>query len=154
MTITEQSTLVSGFNHVAQSTQDLDRLVAFYRDTMDIAFEEAPEDPRARHGYFHIGPAVLHVFQIPAEATDYGDPDAMFRRGRLDHIAIEAADEAALATIRERLLAVGATTGVVQVFEGRILSLHVVDPDGMRLEVTTTWTRDVFGEDDVVHFEH
>ena len=147
-TPTKQSTLVSGFNHVAQTTQDLDRLVAFYGEMMDIPFEEL-SDPRARHGFLHLGSAILHVFEIPVEMTQYGDADAMFRRGRLDHIAIEAADEFALATIRDRLVAAGHSDGVVTIFDDWLLSVHVVDPDGMRLEVTCRWTRDVFGPDDV-----
>jgi catechol 2,3-dioxygenase-like lactoylglutathione lyase family enzyme len=152
---TPHSVLVAGVNHVAESTQDLDRLAAFYRETMDIPFVELT-DGRGRHGFLLLGGdasgglgSILHVFEVPAAIADYGDPAAMFRRGRLDHIAIEAAGEAALAEIRKRTMAAGASDGVVRVFGNWLLSLHVADPDGMRIEVTTRWTREVFGDADV-----
>jgi catechol 2,3-dioxygenase-like lactoylglutathione lyase family enzyme len=152
---TPHSTLIAGVNHVAESTQDLDRLAGFYRETMDVPFVEL-NDGRGRHGFLLLGGnasdglgSILHVFEVPAAIAEYGDPDAMFRRGRLDHIAIEAADEAALAEVRTRTMAAGASDGVVCVYGNWLLSLSVTDPDGMRIEVTTRWTRDVFGERDV-----
>jgi catechol 2,3-dioxygenase-like lactoylglutathione lyase family enzyme len=152
---TPHSTLVAGVNHVAESTQDLDRLVGFYRTTMDVPFVELT-DARGRHGFLLLGGnagggigSILHVFEVLEAITHYGDPNAMFRRGRLDHIAIEAADETALADIRDRTVAGGASDGVVRLFGNWLLSLHVADPDGMRIEVTTRWTRDVFSDADV-----
>ena len=154
----ERSNLVDGFNHVAQVTQDLDRLAAFYRDVFEVPFIELP-DPRGRHGFLlfganprkgELGP-VLHVFEVPEEARgSFGSPDAMFHRGRLDHIAIQAADEHTLAELRDRLVASGACDGVVRAFGSQLLSLHVVDPEGMRLEVVCAWSRVRFGDDDVV----
>ena len=156
MATAPRSSLVNGFNHVARSTQDLDRLVAFYRDTMDLPFVELT-DPRGRHGFLLLGgsaspatTAMLHLFEVPAAIADYGDRDAMFMHGALDHMAIEAADERSLATMRERLIAAGASDGTLQVFGGWLLSLHVVDPDGVRLEVACHRTGDVFSDDEVV----
>ena len=153
----ERSPFVGGFNHVAQTTPDLDRLTAFYTDTLGVPFVELP-DTRGRHGFLLLGDAgsdglgpILHVFEAPEAVTGpLADPDAMFRRGRLDHIAIEARDESSLAELRDRLVASGACNGVVRVFGGHLLSLHVVDPDGMRLEICCPWTHTVFGDEDVV----
>jgi hypothetical protein len=73
----------------------------------------------------------------------------MFRRGRLDHVAIEAASESALRELRDRLVARGACDGVVRLFGERFLSLHVVDPDGMRMEVGCTRTGEDFTDDEL-----
>ena len=152
----ERSALIGGVNHVAQVTHDLDRLTSFYAAALGVPFVELPDD-RGRHGFLLLGDAdahglgpILHVFEVPAAMTGpLADPDAMFRRGRLDHLAIEARDETALAELRDRIVALGASNGVVRVFGGHVLSLHVVDPDGMRLEICCPWTRTTFGDDDV-----
>lgn len=160
-TLTEPPPLLAGFNHVALVTRDLDRLTAFYRDVFGAPFEEL-SDPRGRHGFLHIGGAadgpgsvggtdpILHVFEVPEELTGpFADPDTMFRRGRLDHFAIEARDEAALRVLRDRLMAVGACDGTVTVFGGWFLSLHVVDPDGLRLEVGCRRDGSAFADDEL-----
>ncbi len=56
----------------------------------------------------------------------------MFKRGRIDHLALSVADEAVLEEVRNRLLAVGATSAEIQSF-GSVLSLYFEDPDGMAL---------------------
>jgi catechol 2,3-dioxygenase-like lactoylglutathione lyase family enzyme len=154
----QRSAVVTGFGHVAQITCDLDRLVRFYREVFDVPFVELP-GPDARHGFLLLGTgphpgdlgAMLHVFEMSEDITGPMPPaDVMFRRGRLDHIAIEAADEPALELLRDRLVACGASDGVVRVFGGRFLSIHLVDPDGMHLEVGCAWRRERFGDADVV----
>jgi catechol 2,3-dioxygenase-like lactoylglutathione lyase family enzyme len=148
------SSLVNGFNHVAVITRDLDRLVAFYAANFDVPFLEIP-DPRGRHGFLRLaggrdegdpGP-VLHAFEMPEHVTGPFPPaDDMFRRGRLDHVAIEAAGEAEFRELRDRLVGADATDGVIRVFGDRFLSLHVIDPDGMRLEVGCVRTGTVFDD--------
>jgi catechol 2,3-dioxygenase-like lactoylglutathione lyase family enzyme len=151
------SALVNGFNHVAVITRDLDRLVAFYAENFDVPFREIL-DPRGRHGFLSLAPGlheddpspVLHVFEMPEDVTGPFPPaDDMFRRGRLDHVAIEAAGEPELRELRDRLVACGATDGVIRVFGDRLLSLHVVDPDGMRLEVGCPRTGTEFDDTDL-----
>ena len=58
----------------------------------------------------------------------------MFGRGRLDHLGLRAATLDDFATIRERLVARGASDGFVTDF-GPGLSLFFVDPDGLEAEV-------------------
>jgi catechol 2,3-dioxygenase-like lactoylglutathione lyase family enzyme len=158
---TARSSLIRGFNHVAAVTHDLDRLTAFYRDVFDVPFVPIPT-PDIRHGFLLLGDMapngglgpILHVFEATEDMTgELPDATAIFRRGRLDHIALDATDEFALAELRDRLVAAGASDGVVRVFGGHYLSVHVEDPDGMQLEVGCNWTGDVFGESDVVR-EH
>jgi catechol 2,3-dioxygenase-like lactoylglutathione lyase family enzyme len=147
------STLVDGFNHVATITRDLDRLAAFYRDGFDVELQEFHGGP-GRHGFLWLSPTcTLHAFEAPESFTGPYPDNQMMRRGRVDHLAVAARDEHALAEIRTRLLAAGATAGRVQLFEQeQVLSLHAVDPDGMELEVCCAPTGDVFGEGDYVIF--
>ena len=58
----------------------------------------------------------------------------MFGRGRIDHLALQAASMAEFDTIRDRLMMRGSTDGFVTDF-GSVLSLFFVDPDGLEGEV-------------------
>jgi catechol 2,3-dioxygenase-like lactoylglutathione lyase family enzyme len=144
--------LVTGLNHVAVITRDLDRFVGFYREVFDASFEELT-DPRGRHGFVHLadsGPmSVLHAFEVGEEITGpFDEAPNMFRRGQIDHLAIEASSESALCELRDRLAARGASDGSVRLFGDRLLSIHVVDPDGMHLEVCCPRTGDYLEETD------
>ena len=146
------TTLVAGFNHVAVLVRDLDRWVEFWTGVFGAAFEEIP-DERGRHGFLSLSTgsfSVLHAFEIPAEVSGGEFPDGgMFRRGRLDHLAIGAADEASLRVIGDRLVARGASDGSVRLFGGRLLSLFAVDPEGMEFEVGCLRTGDAIPDAEV-----
>ena len=58
----------------------------------------------------------------------------MFGRGRLDHLALQAASFSAFEAIRDRLVAAGASDGFVSDF-GPVLSVFFRDPDGLEAEV-------------------
>jgi catechol 2,3-dioxygenase-like lactoylglutathione lyase family enzyme len=127
--------LVSGINHVAVLTSDLERFVAFYGEVFDmpVLFEETT--PAFRHAILRAGPSSwLH----PAAVS--GNPHAaalpgMFERGHLDHIALSAASAEAFEVIRARLLARQATNGAVEDL-GAFRALWFSDPDGMRGELS------------------
>jgi len=126
--------LVTGINHVAVLTEDLDRFVNFYREVfeLDLVFEETT--PAFRHAILRIGPdSWLH----PAEVA--GSPDAtasaaQFARGHLDHLGLTAPSAEAFAAVRSRLLARGASDGAVDDL-GAFHSLWFVDPDGLQVEL-------------------
>jgi catechol 2,3-dioxygenase-like lactoylglutathione lyase family enzyme len=127
--------LLDGINHVAVLTNDTDRLHAFYREVFDatVSHDEAPE-PGLRLSFIDIGPHTeLNVFQVDGNAeAEHQTP--MFGRGRLDHLGLHAATLDGFDTIRDRLMARGATDGFVTDF-GPILSLFFTDPDGLEGEV-------------------
>jgi catechol 2,3-dioxygenase-like lactoylglutathione lyase family enzyme len=131
--------MVTGFNHVAIVTQDLDRLRAFYLHVFGIDGPVLDNGPGgARHALLRLGDgAVLHPFEVP-DVEDSGPGDShelrMFHRGRIDHFALDAGDEPTLQQLRRRLMEVGASDGTVTEF-GPILSVHFQDPDGTHLEV-------------------
>jgi catechol 2,3-dioxygenase-like lactoylglutathione lyase family enzyme len=129
--------LLGGFNHVAILTNDTDRLHAFYREVFDATVREppvAPEGPAVRLSFIDVGPfSELNVFQIE-DNTEADRQTPMFGRGRIDHLALQAGSLEAFETIRDRMIARGASDGFVTDF-GPILSLFFRDPDGLECEV-------------------
>jgi len=128
-------TLLSGINHVAVMTDDLDRFVDFYTGVfgLEVVFEEAT--PAFRHAILRTGPdSWLHPAQVTGNAHGAALP-AMFERGHLDHLALTAASPEAFADLRQRLVERGADAGEVEDL-GAFHAVWFEDPDGMRVELT------------------
>ena len=101
--------LLKGLNHVAVITNDASRLNDFYRDVFDAEIlrdgSEFPEGQGPRLSIIKIGDwAELNVFQVEGN-TEADRQTPMFGRGRLDHLALQAASLDAFEEIRERLMA-------------------------------------------------
>lgn len=130
--------LLDGFNHVATLTNDSDRLHAFYEEVFDAVVvrdgAEHADGSGPRMSIIEVGPRnELNVFEIDGNSeADRQTP--MFARGRLDHLALQAASFEAFTTIRDRLIARGAADDFVTDF-GQTLSVFFRDPDGMECEV-------------------
>jgi catechol 2,3-dioxygenase-like lactoylglutathione lyase family enzyme len=122
--------LLDGFNHVAILTRDTKRLHAFYSEVFDASVPrdgpETPDDSEVRL-------SVVHVFEIEGN-SEARRQTPMFGRGRIDHLALHASSLEAFETIRDRLIARGASDGFVTDF-GPILSVFFRDPDGLECEV-------------------
>jgi catechol 2,3-dioxygenase-like lactoylglutathione lyase family enzyme len=126
--------LLSGINHVAVLTGDTERFLEFYTGVFEATHEALEEQDGFRLTLVWVGPtAELNVFEL-AGSTEHERQVPMFGRGRLDHLALEAASIEAFDEIRDRLLRRGATDGFVTDF-GHILSLFFRDPDGLEAEV-------------------
>ena len=130
--------LLKGLNHVAVITNDAARLNAFYQEVFDAEIardgSEFPDGQGLRLSIIKIGDwAELNVFQIEGN-TEADRQTPMFGRGRLDHLAVQAASFEAFETIRDRLMSRGATDDFVTDF-GPMLSLFFRDPDGLECEV-------------------
>jgi catechol 2,3-dioxygenase-like lactoylglutathione lyase family enzyme len=130
--------LLKGLNHVAVITNDTSRLQGFYTEVFDAEVpydgSEFPDGSGPRLSVIKIGDwAELNVFQIDGNSeADRQTP--MFGRGRLDHLALQAASLPDFETIRERLMARAAADDFVTDF-GPMLSLFFRDPDGLECEV-------------------
>lgn len=127
--------LVTGVNHVAVLTDDLDRFVDFYTGVfeLEVVFTEAT--PAFRHAILRAGPdSWLHPVEVTGNPHGTATP-AMFERGHLDHLALTAASAASFDALRSRLMARGACDGEVSDV-GAFHSLWFEDPDGMRGELT------------------
>ncbi|MCY3863618.1 MAG: VOC family protein [bacterium] len=128
--------LTAGIDHVATITKDSDRLQRFYVENFGASIEfDGPELPGGpRMTIINIGPdCEFNVFEIEGN-TEADNQTPMYGRGRIDHIGLLAASLEEFSEIRERLMAAGATDGIVTVF-GRKLSLFFRDPDRMECEV-------------------
>jgi catechol 2,3-dioxygenase-like lactoylglutathione lyase family enzyme len=126
--------MLSGFNHVAILTDDLERLGTFYRDVLEVEDIHPMEFQGTHHWLIRVGgSSILHAFEKAAPA-----PGAIFERGRIDHLALNVDSEAAFEHMAARLVSAGASTGEVTDF-GALLSVSFVDPDGLDCELC--WMR-------------
>ena len=126
--------LLNGVNHVAILTNDTARLVRFYEEVFEATAASAGDEAEGLTlTFIHLGASELNVFELPGN-TEAQRQTPMFGRGRIDHLGLQAASVEAFDTIRERLIARGATDGFVTDF-GPVLSLFFTDPDGLEAEV-------------------
>ncbi len=127
--------LLSGINHVAILTSDTDRLCSFYREVFDAEIDgELRPEAGMRVTFLNVGEtSELNVFEIEGN-TEAQRQTPSFGRGRIDHLGLEAPSIEAFNTIRDRLMACGASDGFVTDF-GPVLSLFFRDPDGLEGEV-------------------
>lgn len=126
--------LVSGLNHVAILTADLERFIAFYQGIFgaEVVFREGTP---FRHAILRIGAdSWLHPVEAKNNPHSMALP-RMFQRGHLDHLALTAASPAAFDELRKRLVDCGASDGAVDNL-GAFHTLSFEDPDDMRGEVT------------------
>jgi catechol 2,3-dioxygenase-like lactoylglutathione lyase family enzyme len=130
--------LLDGINHVAVLTADTDRLLRFYGEMFDATVDgEMREEEGFRFTLVKVGPyAELNVFEIQGNGEAERQVP-MFGRGRLDHLGLQASSIEAFDTIRDRLMAAGASDGFVTDF-GQVLSVFFRDPDGLEAEVCVT----------------
>jgi len=126
--------LLTGVNHIAVLTTDLDRFVDFYTEVFDVAVVFTETTPAFRHAIVRTGPTSwLHPAELGGNAHGTASP-TMFDRGHLDHLALTAADGDAFAAARERLVARGASEGAIDDL-GAFHSVWFTDPDGMQVEL-------------------
>jgi catechol 2,3-dioxygenase-like lactoylglutathione lyase family enzyme len=128
-----------GVSHVAAMTADLGRYRAFYEDVIGLrtlAVLRMTEPPLLRHAFLAVDDStVMHVFEQPGyDPVAAGIGTDIGRRGRLDHVGFFVADVEALTAVRDRLVAAGASDGVVTPL-GPVLSVHFRDPDGFEGEI-------------------
>jgi catechol 2,3-dioxygenase-like lactoylglutathione lyase family enzyme len=125
--------LLNDIHHLTFITADMDRLIEFYERVFEARATLDLEEDGLRHAFIAVGPhTVLHPFQVPGVAPPGHQP--MFQRGRLDHFALNAATVDAFREVRRRLVAAGASDGVVTDM-GSLLILTFTDPDGGSHEV-------------------
>ncbi|MFN0074536.1 MAG: VOC family protein [Chloroflexota bacterium] len=137
------TSVLTGVNHIALLTNDMDRFIRFYQEAFDA--EVVSDNPRhgGREGERMVvmtlgGPSMFNVFQAPGN-TQAQVQTPMFGRGRIDHFGLDVSSREALDIVRERLVKLGASEGTVTDF-GSALSVFFRDPDGLEAEVV--WTKD------------
>ena len=126
--------LLTGVNHIAVLTADLDRFIEFYTEVFDLELAFCESTPTFRHAIVRTGPTSwLHPVQVDGSAHGVASP-ATFDRGHLDHLALTASSTTSFGMLRDRLIARGASDGAVDDL-GAFHSTWFVDPDGMRGEI-------------------
>jgi catechol 2,3-dioxygenase-like lactoylglutathione lyase family enzyme len=127
--------LLDGVNHVAVITTDAATFHAFFWEVFEAPVSHELEmGPGGRLSMVDLGGGrELNVFELD-EADDPSVEGSMFRRGRLDHLGLQAASLEAFEEVRARLMARGATDGFVTDF-GPVLSVFFVGPEGLEAEV-------------------
>jgi hypothetical protein len=99
-----------------------------------FAFDLCEEDLNVRHAMIDLGNgAALYPFEIDDNPHAAGLP-AMFERGHLDHVAVNATDLDAFDELRGRLVQAGASDGAITDF-GAVCTVSFQDPDGCYGEV-------------------
>lgn len=128
--------LTAGTHHVATLTADLDRLIEFYAGVFEAEVTLDMNEDGVRHAFIDLGGSfVLHPFQISWAEVPQGE-QAIFERGRIDHLALRAESAEDFWTLRERIHQAGASDNEGKVTDlGPLLSAGFVDPDGVWGEV-------------------
>jgi hypothetical protein len=119
--------------HVARETPDVDRLIGFYARVFDadLLFDHE-ERCRRRVGLRIDRATILQPFEVTCD--DAGtDVDGHARTHDAD-IVLETGSRDAFLEVRQRLVAAGASDGVIRDI-GAVYSLSFVDPDGVELRV-------------------
>jgi catechol 2,3-dioxygenase-like lactoylglutathione lyase family enzyme len=128
---------LTGLHHVTAIVADLDRTVAFYRDTLGLALVQQganDDDPGARHFWFGDAAGTPGTLVSFLEYPEMGE--AVQGRGGTHHFAFAVESVAELRAWKDYLDARGIPSS--DVFErGRFTSLYFRDPDGHLLEIAT-----------------
>jgi catechol 2,3-dioxygenase-like lactoylglutathione lyase family enzyme len=126
--------LLTGLNHVAVMTDDLDRFCDFYTGVFDLDVVFSEKTPDFRHAILRTGESSwLHPVQVPGNRHGSGAAE-MLDRGHLDHLSLAAESPDAFDVLRARLVDRGASDGAVDDL-GAFHSVWFEDPDGMRGEL-------------------
>lgn len=126
--------LTSGIDHVALVTKDLDALTAFYVEVLDAEIDFDLNDGLRHAGINVGGSSYIHAFEMSDNPHATGLPH-IFERGHLDHVSLMVRDDDALQEIRRRLVARGASDGLLTDW-GSCRQVGFVDPDGYHGEVS------------------
>ena len=141
--------MIRGVHHVAVSTPDLDRLVAFYRDVMgaEVVYEGGwskgsaiideivgLKDSACRQAMLKLGNAYLEFFQYESPTPEPGDPERPVCNHGYTHFCIDVTD---IDAEYERLTAAGVKFNCPPPdFEGGpIRATYGRDPDGNVIEI-------------------
>ncbi|WP_053226707.1 VOC family protein [Solirubrobacter soli] len=123
-----------GLHHVTAISGDIERTIAFYRDTLGLAIvHDAPsdDDPDARHVWFGSGDGTYVSFMEYPRM-----PDGVVGRGSTHHFALRVDSEEEQEAWRDYLRE--HDVECTDVFDrGEFRSIYVSDPDGHIVEIAT-----------------
>jgi len=142
-----QNSPFSGLNHLAMVTDDMDKTVRFYRDTLGCKLVATIGNDRFRHYFFEIGPGnTIAFFEWPGVHPGVPEkPAGMPESGRqFDHLSFNVDSYDELLALQQRLRDRG--VDVTRVVDHQFIhSIYFDDPNGIALEASV-WLMDPLNE--------
>jgi catechol 2,3-dioxygenase-like lactoylglutathione lyase family enzyme len=129
--------MITGVNHLAFMTNDMDATIRFYRDLLGMELRVGIGEPGWRHYFFGVGADHIAFFEF-----DGATPMVKRAHGALtteplgfDHVALNVATRNDLFALRDRLVAAGVEPSDA-VDHGWAWSVYFHDPNNIALEIT------------------
>ncbi len=129
--------LLTGINHLAFITEDMEKTIRFYRDLLGMELHAGIGHGGYRHYFFRCGNTQVAFFEYegasPMERKFHGSPTRLPLG--FDHVSFTTASRAELFELKDRLTAAGCeVSGAVD--HGIIWSIYFFDPNNIPLEVS------------------
>ena len=129
--------ILSGINHLAFITRDMEMTIRFYRDLLGMELVAGIGHPNYRHYFFRCGNTQVAFFEYPGASDMERKPHGAPTRAPLgfDHVSFTVDSRAALFGVKDQLEAAGfEVSGAVD--HGTIWSIYFYDPNQIPLEVS------------------
>ena len=128
---------LTGVNHLAFITNDMEKTVRFYRDLLGMELTTGIGEQGFRHYFFKFGSDHVAFFEYdgaqPMEYKFHGQPTT--KPLGFDHVSFNVGSREELFVLKDRIEAVGFdVTGAVD--HGMGWSIYFFDPNNIPLEVT------------------
>ncbi|MDP6345571.1 MAG: VOC family protein [Alphaproteobacteria bacterium] len=128
---------ISGINHLAFITDDLDGTIRFYRDLLGMTLEAGVGHDGYRHYFFRAGNTLIAFFAYqgaqPMRRKFHGSPTR--EPMGFDHVSFTVDSRAELFAAKDKLEAAGfEVTGAVD--HGLLWSIYFFDPNNIPLEIS------------------
>ncbi len=128
---------LSGINHLAFITEDMEKTIRFYRDLLGMELVAGIGHPDYRHYFFRCGNTQVAFFEYPGASPMVRKPHGAPTREPLgfDHVSFTVASRDDLFALKDRLEAAGVeVAGAVD--HGTIWSIYFFDPNNIPLEAS------------------
>ena len=128
---------LTGINHLAFITEDMEQTIRFYRDLLGMALSAGIGHDGYRHYFFRFGDTHVAFFEYegaqPMERKFQGVPTT--KPLGFDHVSFTVASCADLFACKDKLEAAGVeVSGAVD--HGTMWSIYFFDPNNIPLEIT------------------
>ena len=128
---------LTGINHLAFITDDLNKTVRFYRDLLGMELHSGIGHDGYRHYFFRCGNTQVAFFEYagasPMERKFHGSPTTLPLG--FDHVSFTCASRDALFAFKDKPEAAGfEVSGAVD--HGTIWSIYFFDPNNIPLEIS------------------
>lgn len=120
--------MIKKLDHINLLTPNLDAMVAFYQDTLQLDVGWRPDFDIAGAWLYCHGHPIIHLVDQPSSA---GKP-----AGRIEHFALSGGDRAQLLASLEQA---GIGYDIVEIPGAEAESINFEDPDKNHIEVIFTW---------------